>query len=188
MNADRKLAEANYFLFQMRNDTGNGEVFRHSLAAFLGAARSVALYLKMEILTRTPRPDWGNALLGEIEKDEVVAFFRRLRNADVHKAPVGSAPTATVASYTVPSGHQDAEWKTEGTMYGRRFGVLPAVGTVWPKVRASAGETFVRVQWEFDRRPGESVVELCADYSRRLSGFMEAVRTRLDSSSLEVGN
>lgn len=85
MNEDRKIAEARYFLDQMRKPEIHDDrvVFGYNLSAFLSAARSALQYLR-DASQSSNRQSWYDT---EMSVTRWCSVFKDLRDGNIHEKP-----------------------------------------------------------------------------------------------------
>ena len=84
MNEGNKLAEAEFFFDMMRAKQENRQEFYYCLSAFLSAARTVLQYACKEAKSKLGGAKWYQ---DEMD-DNVLRFFRDLRDISIHDNPV----------------------------------------------------------------------------------------------------
>jgi hypothetical protein len=103
MYKNRKLAEADYFLGQMRQVADDYDAFIYNFSAFLAAARSVMQYARDEAIGKTGGQAWYDA---QVTGSQVLAFFKDIRDMNIHVRPI--EPTRSVSLHLtanlIPSG------------------------------------------------------------------------------------
>ena len=94
MHERHKLDEASYFIERMRAEHDNRTAFRFELSAFLGASRSVLQYALREASTKPEGRKWYDQAL---TRDPIFAFFKELRDDNIHTQPARPAAAFTTA-------------------------------------------------------------------------------------------
>jgi hypothetical protein len=82
-NADRKLKEMYQFLEQMKS-SNNVDDFERYFAAFISAGRSVTFSLQLDLRNIDGFSEWYSVKQQEMKEDELLKFFKDLRNSDIH--------------------------------------------------------------------------------------------------------
>lgn len=161
---DEKLAEARYFLSRMRAEVANPDPLplTANLRAFVGAARSAVLYAEEDVFQKANgRPAKGAGERRSHPKvqrlqmlhttEQVLTFFRELRNEDVHIKPSGSLG------------------KAPHTLTVRAFGA----GECSERVSVTV-YTATLIEWP---HPGPDLFTLCEQYLDQIEEFLRRAAT-----------
>ena len=84
MHERSKLTEARHFLDRMHAEHDNPATFALELSAFLGAARSILQYARMEAALKQGGQQWYDQAMA----NPLFGFFKDLRDNSIHKMPV----------------------------------------------------------------------------------------------------
>ena len=90
MNESRKIAEAEHFLHQMKEQESDYEAFVFNLSAFLSASRSVLQYVFEEAKNKPGGQSW---YASRIASSAILRFFKEKRDFNIHVAPISLSQT-----------------------------------------------------------------------------------------------
>ena len=169
MNEKEKLEEAMYFYAEMVKHQEDRKVFKHNLSALLSTARSVMQYIHEEAETKNGGKKWYDDWM---ESSEVLKFFRRKRNFNIHIAPINlrrhvkSYSTVMLRVYT--SSHIKVTDKNGKAKEEREFNEKPKPHE-GPKSSVKSES-----RYEFDDWKGlEDLITLCKVYIQELEKVIQ---------------
>ena len=167
MHERRKVLEAEIFLKLMQERSASAEDLRHSLSAFLSAARSTLQYALEEARARGRQTWYENAM----RASPVLGFFKGKRDINVHVKPLVLMQQTTLTEMVHVNISESLLIKIEredGTTETREVANAPRLVTQHSSSR-------VEVQYLFGDWLGtEDVLALSQKYIAEVRSFVEA--------------
>ena len=168
-----KLAEARYFLDQMRRYKNDADSFRFVLSAFLSAARSVTLFMQKEYGSRPGFDDWYQQKQAELANDPDMKLFNEKRVITVHKGSLrlrGDHKVEMTASIHPVGSLEIKVVRADGSVEH----VSPVPHRRLRRLRIPRPRSFVRVSdRHFEEAPDRDVIVMSGAYFGRLQALVE---------------
>jgi hypothetical protein len=178
-----KLAEADFFLGQMRRLQDDAEPFKYSLNAFVSAARSATLVKQTEYGARPGFKEWWTKKQAELRADLDMVMFNEKRRITIHKSSLKlrAAHRVEMTAAIQPIGSLEM---TVIRADGRSIKVSPRHRfrrrlRMLPRLRP----TYKVATWFFDDVPDRDLMSLSESHLAKLRAIVEECTSLFGSPS-----
>lgn len=186
MQAKEKLAEALYFLLQMRQGYIDRRHFIYNMNAFLNSARNVTFTLQEEFANNPEFKAWYPQKQQKMKEDKLMSFFNNLRVVSIHKKGSPKHSFSVKAAYVFPKDGKMFKASTVG--YAERKysdedkAEMKALSLMFGAKMIEPVYTLV-TDWQFEKAPegyqGKDILALCIEYYHKLRKLVEEAQTVL---------
>lgn len=163
MHEAQKLNEAKYFYSRLRAELSNDQHFIYLLSAFLSSARSVLQYAYKECKIIPGGKQWYQT---KIKNSNVLSFFKKKRDINIHLQPVSVIKHTTISLSKVIKISNSLNIKSfdqEGKLI-REYSSEPSVSGRTKYKTVKITHRFFFSDW----KGKDDVLKLCKKYIREL--------------------